>query len=242
MATSQSLEIKEGSIFKREGKEYSEVPLSDIRIVAVILPEGLDLFLVFYSSGSTSYINPDLVDDKQAKNIYDVLTKLWDEMSKNSKKPPSEKKKLRALEAFRLFLKDYQGNTLQTSLRTLKETDNMKLLTELHASRPQRRKKIQQWLAADPEIELKTKKLKFSKQGCQVKKRLIPWDKVNKIQVEEVNFATHFYVLPEGVSGGMFSFKKGLYAINISKKDIHTYATEYFFWKGLAEENFLENK
>ncbi|MBN1798735.1 MAG: hypothetical protein JW822_09160 [Spirochaetales bacterium] len=237
MKTNQGLEIKDGKIFMKEGEE---VPFSDIRVVSMVQREGLDMAHFFYSGGSYSYVNLDLIDNKQVKEIYDVMINLWDEMSKNAKHAPSEKKKLKTLEAFGLYLQDYQGNTIYTSLRMLKETDNMELLTNLYNSRSERRKKIKEWLSADPVIELKNGKLKFSKQGCQVKKRLISWDKVQTIQFEKVNFSTLFYVLPEGVSGGMFSFKKSFYAININAKEAYIYGVEYFFWKTLADENFLE--
>ncbi len=240
MKTNQSLEIKNSKIVIKADNEYSEVSFTDIRLVSIIHREGLEMSHIFYTGGSNSFINLDLIDEEQAKNSYNLLINIWDEVSKNSKKELSEKKKLKAMESIAIYIKDYQGNTLYTSLRVLKETENMGFLTNLYNSRLQRRKKTQQWLSSNPIIELHNGKLQFSKQGCQIKKKSIPWEKVNTVQIEQVNFSTLFYVLPEGVSGGMFSFKKSFYAININVKEAYKYSSEYFFWKALADENFLE--
>jgi hypothetical protein len=240
MVIYKGLEIKDGKIVAKQEKEYAEVPFSDIRIVSVVQHEGLQMTNLFFTGGSESYTVLDLIDNKQAKDFYDSLIHMWDEMSKNTKNAPSDGKKLKALEGFGLYIQDYHGDSIYTTLRKLKETDNMALLTNLYKSREQRTKKIKEWLATDPVIEMHKGKLKFSKQGCQVKKRLVTWDKVNTIQFEKVNFSTFFYVLPVGVSGGTFSFKKGFYGININVNDAYKYGVEYFFWKTLADQNFLE--
>jgi hypothetical protein len=243
MKAKNMLDIREGKVFLKENNDYTEVPLKEIRIVSFILPEGVDLFLVFYSSGSTAYVNIDLLDDEQALKGYTMFINMWDEISKSSKKPLSDKNKLYALNAFKLYVMDYQGNSLVWSLRKLKETNNMDVLTNLKKSRLQRINQLKQWLDANPTIDLKKGKLHFNKQGYQIKKRkVIPWEEVSTIQIEEVNFATHFYVLPEGVSGGYFSFRKASYFVNIKKADTHIYAAESFFWKALSEQNYLAGK
>ena len=196
--------------------------LDQLRLFCIIVP-GDFKWRVVTSSQEFVFLFPDLLPSDEAETIYGLLDEL---LSSNN---PND------FSGISLCLADYQNQGDEFSLHKMKKT-RASLLAGLYKYRQDRVKKLQQWLADNPQVILKGglgSKAILDQDGFHVKKKTLAWPEVNTISVETMNgFITHMFVLPEGRSGGMFDLKKGKYSLaRIPTKKKNLYVGECNFWK-----------
>lgn len=196
--------------------------LDKARLFCLVLP-GTVKWRVIASSEELSFHFPDLMDADEAEKFYGLV----DQLTANVK--------VSALSGMYVCLAGYKGYRAVFDLGKLKKACRP-LLAGLYHYREARGEKLRQWLAGDPEVELRGSlgaAARLDKQGFHLKKRSVLWPDAGQITTETTNgIVTHLFVLPKGVSGGMFNLSRGKYSLaRIPTRQKLAYAAECFFWK-----------
>ncbi len=191
-----------------------------LRLVYLMLDTQHRWYVVTSSMGISS-LDLDAIDDEKFESVQSEL------LSMIARSKPSE------LEGGRLALADYDGGSVILSLKEVKRK-NLPIFEALEPYRNTRRRRLNQWLSDDPEVELVGvfgHSAKLNAEGFARSKRKIPWTQVAKIQVETYGIRTDLLVLPRDRSGGMFDFRRRRYSLPfVPSKYKELYSAECFFW------------
>lgn len=197
-------------------------PMDKLRYIFVMIPGKFWTVLV-HTSQKSSCIDLDSLSQEE-------LLRFSHQLKENAKKGGF----LNNLSEIRFCLADYNENYAQFSLKDVK-VSNVDIFAELEKYREVRLKAREEWFKGNPEVIMKGQlwnKAVLDKAGYHKGKHLVAWDNVGTVLVETTNgMVARFYVLPEGVSSGTFSFGKGKYRmpVPISRTDLYT--AEANFWR-----------
>jgi hypothetical protein len=213
--------VKENNLIVKEGiTKKTTLVMDALRFVYLFLPETLkSWFLVSSSSGIEGY-NLDTVSED---NIAE-LTRKFDDMIRQEK--------AYKLSGIKVCLTDYENRGVIVSLKDFKAA-KIDIFSQLLRYRPERLKKLNEWLSMNPEVVLKGvfgQQAVVDARGFRRGKKCIAWQDVGTLQINTVNFSTNLLVIPRGVGSGMFSLKKHQYSIGISLKKKELYIAECNFW------------
>jgi hypothetical protein len=216
-----SYRIEDGVLTVKAGPfRNSSLSLDSLRLVHLMLDTQHRWYVVTSSMGISS-LDLDAVDDGEFESVQSEL------LSMIAQSKPSQ------LEGGRLALADYDGGSVLLPLKDVKR-QNLPIFEALETYRDTRRKRRNQWLSDDSEVEIigvfgHTAKL--NAEGFARGKRKIPWAQVAKIQVETYGIRTDLLVLPRDRSGGIFDFRRRRYSLPfVPSKYKELYSAECFFW------------
>lgn len=206
-------------------------PMRDLRYVSVLLP-GSGWTVLVHSSQTRSCIDLDLLSEAEHAALCAQLTQ-------RAKKGGL----LAGLGEIVFCLADYRGNHAQFSLADVKQS-RLDVLGELGKHRGARLAARREWFGGDARVTLPGAffgSMEMDRAGVHMGRQHVAWKDVGTVQVHTVNgIAAHFYVIPQGVSSGAYSFSKGKYGMNISVGRADMYTCEANFWRLSARVDFLQ--
>jgi hypothetical protein len=220
---------KPGRIFvhKSSLNKSSQWFLDQVRLFCIILP-GSFKWRVIASAQEQHFLFPDILPEDEENEIYELMEAFVLNGNVND------------LKGIKVCIAHYDNAGEVFDLGKLKAR-SVELLTALYHYRDERRKKLHQWLATNPQIILRGglgSRAVLNQEGFHLKNKELSWQDVKGIQTESLTSlftTTHLYILPEGRSGGMFDLRKGKYALKlIPTKQKELYAAECQFWKYYA--------
>jgi hypothetical protein len=215
----------DGSVTVRTGLLTSRrFAWSELRLLFLVVPGAYKWHWITASSQRWSYLNLDpIAEDEFAKISGAVASIVNDET-------PS------ALREVQVVLGDYHGNYASFTLKDVKKS-GVDLVAQLRQSRGERMRKLGSWLQCDPSIPLRGVfgQAVLDRRGYRLSSRtFVPWAEVASYQMETTNgIVCRFYVIPQGVSAGAFSFAKVKYSMLVSPGGQHTCTAECQFWRTL---------
>lgn len=226
------LTLNENMLTVKEGMGKSTLlPLDALRLVYIFFPGTFKWRVITSTQSIDGYNLDDFVHLSE-----ETASRLFDEF-----RQALANERDFVLSGIKLCLADYNNHSAIITLKDVKKSKS-NILEKLLYYRETRIEKLNKWLATYPAVTLQggfaggiavIDKNGFSKG----KDKFIAWKEVGTIQVAEKNFGTSdFLIIPNGVSAGMFSFKKYRYTLgNISTKKKELYIAECNFWRTMED-------
>lgn len=219
----KKIELKDKTLIIND-QGIKQFDLDKLRLVFLFFPGQFSWYVVT-SSQKINSLNIDSLDENEIGLLEAEFSVM--EIGKAG------------LKSFQFYLANYKG---QSTIITLKDlvAAQIPLLSFLKRFKKERIEHRKQWLETYPQLELKGSlgsKMTLTIDGLQIKKKFLEWEKVSTYEIEDTYFGTsHFRIIPEGVSTGLFSFAKHKYTVgNISTKKYPQFMAECEFWRGLKD-------
>jgi hypothetical protein len=220
-----------GSVFQMKNgwlKQPTDMNMENLRLLAVVVPSNVKWWVTGSSHSLNTYYL-DLLPENAAHYLYDVFEKAIMGTQRDCA-------------GFTFCLSEFGK---QGMLLKLNEIRNYypAMIAAIYRCRHQRKERLRQWLAENPEVMLKGswgEQNFLSKTGYRSGRKLTSWSEVGFIKIESINFSTFMYILPKGSKGGMFSSFKAKHSLRINESKSALYVAECNFWRELAENESLE--
>lgn len=209
------LTIKEGLTGK------IQMDMAQIRLLYMFFPASLKSWFLVSSSSQIQWVNVDAFTPQEMEKFSLEFDRLIREERKS------------ALNGIKLVLADFGNQFVILPLGDFKKA-GIDIFTRLQLSQKERIHRLNEWLGGEPQIQLNglmSQKAFLNSHGFTRGKKTLPWQELESIQVNTVNFSTSLLLIPKGVSTGMFSFKKFKYSLGISEKKKEYYLAECDFWR-----------
>ena len=214
------------SVFRIEKgwlKKPIEMKIENLRLLAVVTLSNVKWWVTGSSHSLNTYYL-DLLPENAADYLYEVFEKAIMGTQRDC-------------EGFIFCLSEYGKQGMQLKLTEIRNYYPT-MLAAIYRCRHQRKERLRQWLAENPEVMIKGSfgvTHSLSKTGYRSGHKLTPWSEIGFIKIESSDFAAEMHILPKGSKGGMFSSFKAKHTLGIKKSKSDLYIAECNFWRELSE-------